>query len=100
MTEFTIRDREQFEEFLKTARLNMGLNQTELAERSGVPQNMISEIENGKRTPSFPTALHLIRGLDGEMTLQYDTQKDTPAVQIGEETVEDSGPPSPGGMDP
>ena len=40
-----------------------GLSQEELAERSGVSQNAISDIERGKRGPAFITFLRLAHGL-------------------------------------
>jgi repressor LexA len=49
---------------LKAARMRLGLTQTELAERAGVKQNSISEIERGRRRPSRTTLRALSVALD------------------------------------
>lgn len=40
-------------ETIRTARTRASLTQAELAQRSGIAQNVISEYERGKREPSF-----------------------------------------------
>jgi transcriptional regulator with XRE-family HTH domain len=43
------KDEERLRELLRTLRLEHGLNQIELAQRVGHPQQVISKIENGHR---------------------------------------------------
>jgi transcriptional regulator with XRE-family HTH domain len=51
---------------VRTARLQRGLTQRELARRTQVPQPMISLIERGKQDPRHGTLVRLLRacGLD------------------------------------
>ena len=53
-------------ENLKKFRKAKGLNQDQLAEIVGVSASAISQYENGKKTPSFETALKLAEALDCE----------------------------------
>ncbi len=48
---------------LKSEREKANLSQMELALESGVSQNMITYIENGKRTPTVTTVLKLCNAL-------------------------------------
>ena len=49
---------------VKSKRLEMKMTQQELASRSGVPQSLIADIENGKRlNPTINTAFKLSRVL-------------------------------------
>lgn len=49
---------------LRTARVSRGLTQEQLAERSGVHQTTISDLEIGRvATPSWPTASRLADAL-------------------------------------
>lgn len=48
---------------LKTEREKAHLSQMELALESGVSQNMITYIENGKRTPTITTVLKLCNAI-------------------------------------
>lgn len=49
---------------LKNARLKAGLTQVALAERSGVPQSTISELESGRTAdPGYLTLVKLARAL-------------------------------------
>ena len=52
---------ESAEELLKQARHRAGLTQTQLGQRAGVTQSVISAYESGQRQPSLPTLLHLLR---------------------------------------
>jgi DNA-binding XRE family transcriptional regulator len=49
---------------LKALRLRAGLSQVQLAERVGLKQPNISEIESGKRTPSLDTLQRLAQALE------------------------------------
>ena len=48
---------------LKSEREKANLSQMELALESGVSQNMITYIENGKRTPTVTTVLKLCNAI-------------------------------------
>lgn len=63
---------------LKRARLGAGLSQRALAERSGVTQSHISQIENGSTEPGLSSLIDLARALDMEVMLI--PRKRTPAV--------------------
>jgi transcriptional regulator with XRE-family HTH domain len=54
---------------LKRARLTAGLSQRALAERSGVTQSHISQIENGSTEPGLSSLIDLARSLDMEVML-------------------------------
>jgi transcriptional regulator with XRE-family HTH domain len=57
---------------LQLARVKAGLSQRQLAERAGVPTTMISAYERGRRQPTLPTLLRLLRaaGFDLRMRLE------------------------------
>ena len=50
-------------EKIKNRRLELGMTQLELSEKSGVSQEYISVLENGKRNPSFTAIVHLCSAL-------------------------------------
>jgi len=50
-------------QLLKYRRLYLKLKQTELATKSGVKQNYISDIEHGKSTPTLETVNKLLKEL-------------------------------------
>jgi len=52
---------------VRNARRVAGLSQTELALRSGVAASAISQIEAGKRNPSFDTVTRLIASTGGQL---------------------------------
>ncbi|MFZ5798601.1 MAG: XRE family transcriptional regulator [Desulfobulbus sp.] len=52
--------------FLAGARHREGLTQRALADRSGIPQRHISEMENGKRTIGKKNALILAKALNAD----------------------------------
>jgi predicted nucleotidyltransferase/DNA-binding XRE family transcriptional regulator len=56
-------------ELLREARTRVGLSQSELARRAGVPQSVISEYEAGKRQPAMPTLARLVAATGHELTL-------------------------------
>lgn len=55
---------------LAGARRARGLNQTELAKRSGVTQADISRIERGTLAPTTPTLMRLAEGLNARICLE------------------------------
>jgi transcriptional regulator with XRE-family HTH domain len=54
---------------LKDERLKRGWSQSELGQRTGLPQMHISGIESGKIVPRFDTLLDLVRVLDHDLLL-------------------------------
>ena len=60
----TLQEQEKFIcKRLKTEREKANLSQMELSLESGVSQNMITYIENGKRTPTLTTVLKLCNAI-------------------------------------
>lgn len=49
---------------VREIRQKHGMTQVELGERLGFPQNRVSEIENGSRSPTLVTILRLAIALD------------------------------------
>jgi len=56
-------------EVIRDARARAGLTQVELARRSGIAQNVISDYERGKREPSFGTVDVLMNAAG--LTIEY-----------------------------
>ena len=72
---------------VRNARRVAGLSQTQLAERSGVGASAISQIEAGKRNPSYETVTRLIASTGGQL-VAVPTRIDTAAtiaLQIAED---------------
>lgn len=64
MVSMTLEEQEKFVcRRLRAERENAHLSQMELSLESGVSQNMITYIENGKRTPTLSTILKLCNAL-------------------------------------
>jgi transcriptional regulator with XRE-family HTH domain len=63
---------------IRSARQKAGLTQHELAEAAGVSQQVISAYETGRREPTLPTLLRLVRaaGLDLRFRLEALDQHD------------------------
>jgi DNA-binding XRE family transcriptional regulator len=55
-------------ERVRELRQKHGLTQVDLAERLGVPQSRVSEIESGSRVPNLITMLRLAAALDCKPT--------------------------------
>ena len=53
------------------ARLNSGLTQKELAERTGIAQGDISKLENGNANPSLRTLERLAAGMNMRLKLEF-----------------------------
>lgn len=56
-------------ELIKAERVRAALTQTQLAARSGVPQNVISDYERGKREPSFGAVDVILRAAGAELVV-------------------------------
>lgn len=65
---------------MQLARLKAGISQHELAVRAGVPRSMISAYEHGRRQPTLPTLMRLLRaaGFDLRMHLEPYVWADDP----------------------
>jgi predicted nucleotidyltransferase/DNA-binding XRE family transcriptional regulator len=85
---------------LTLARRRAGLTQTELAHRAGVQQSVVSAYESGRRQPTIPTLLRLVRaaGNDVRVTLAGDTAQDSAGEgsEAESSTVRSSAPDAPG----
>ena len=57
-------------ETIKLRRIQLNLTQQELSERSGVSQQLISQIENGKAQPSLRTITKLAEVLKLDIDLK------------------------------
>jgi len=53
------------------ARIETGLTQAEVAERSGLKQSNISRIESGRSTPTVKTLMHLAKGYGKELHIEF-----------------------------
>lgn len=65
---------------LQLARLKAGISQAELGRRAGLPATMISAYERGRRQPTLPTLMRLIRAAGFELRLNlvpHDSHDDT-----------------------
>ena len=60
-------------ETIKLRRIQLNLTQQELSELSGVSQQLISQIENNKATPSLLTVLKLTKALGLDLDLKIKT---------------------------
>lgn len=53
-------------------RTELGMSQTELAERAGMTQPQVSRLEGGDTVPTLPLLRRLAKALDGALTLAID----------------------------
>lgn len=53
-------------------RIELGLSQTELAERAGMTQPQVSRTEGGDTVPTLPLLRRLAKALDGTLNLTID----------------------------
>lgn len=73
---------------LREARLRAGLTQRALAERAGVAQPVIAAYEAGRRQPSVPTLLRLVRAAGQRLDLSLRPRRSLPDdVDAGRELV-------------
>ena len=56
-------------EQLKTARLELGMKQSELGKKLGLPQSHVSKIEHGATDPRLSTVTDMARVMDQELML-------------------------------
>jgi predicted nucleotidyltransferase/DNA-binding XRE family transcriptional regulator len=72
---------------LKEARTSVGLSQSDLARRAGVPQSVVSEYEAGKRQPALPTLAKLVAATGHALTLGLErsdpTVRGLPVSRLG-----------------
>ena len=74
-----------FPDNMKARRKELGISQTALSVRSGVPQSTISAVERGDRTPTADTMMLIAKGLRCSVdALLYgeDRANEKPAVDI------------------
>ena len=57
------------------ARINAGLTQSELSERSGISQADISRLEKGTRNPSIALLKRLAEALDSNLRIEFVPKK-------------------------
>jgi transcriptional regulator with XRE-family HTH domain len=65
---------------VQLARIRTGLSKSELARRAGVPRSEIYETESGRRQPSIPVLMKILRGAGLELRLHLDLVDDQNAV--------------------
>jgi transcriptional regulator with XRE-family HTH domain len=61
---------------LQLARMDAGISQQELAERAGVDRSMISAYEHGRRQPTLPTLLRLLKAAGFELRMHLEPYPD------------------------
>ena len=59
---------------LQLARLKAGISQAEVARRAGVAVTMISAYERGRRQPTLPTLMRLLRAAGFELRMNLAPQ--------------------------
>ena len=60
--------RNKFGQMIKKERENLNISQTELAKRSGLHRNYISDVERGERNASFTSIYKISVGLNTTMS--------------------------------
>lgn len=66
---------------IRVIREELGMTQAQLAERSGLSQSMIADIENGRRSNlTLPTIFKLAEGLNCQYVSQFQPLKDIPQI--------------------
>ncbi len=63
---------DQIKRDLIQARIDAGLTQKELAEKSGVRQSNISRIESGSATPTLQTLKAIAKGLGKKLRISFE----------------------------
>lgn len=66
---------------LAAARRQLGITQSELAQRTGIAQGAISRIESGKANPSIKTLTRLADGLGMNVALGFVPRSDLGALK-------------------
>lgn len=57
---------------IRRARAEAGLSQSQLAERAGVTQSVVSAYESGRRQPSLPMLERLLEATGGRLKVEVD----------------------------
>ena len=70
-----IRSPKELGGFIKDARRNAGLSQTELASRINASQKWVSAVENGKASAEVGMVLRLLQALGAELDLHVPAQE-------------------------
>ncbi|WP_349816983.1 helix-turn-helix transcriptional regulator [Frankia sp. Cppng1_Ct_nod] len=70
---------------LSLARQQVGLTQTELAHRAGVQQSVVSAYEAGRRQPTVPMLLRLIRATGNDVQFRLAGADET--IRVAPATV-------------
>ena len=76
---------------LREARKRAGLSQVELALRAGITQSVVSAYESGRRQPSLPTLMDLVRATGMDLVLEVavpDHRLDRLTGPLGRRVVE------------
>lgn len=66
---------EIFGKIIKEIRNQQGISQEELSDRTGLDRSYLSQIENGKKSPSLSTILRISRALNlktSELLLKFE----------------------------
>lgn len=63
---------DQIKRILIQARIDAGLNQKELAEKSGIRQSNISRIENGSAIPTLQTLNAIAKGVGKKLKISFE----------------------------
>ena len=66
------------------ARDKAGLTQAEVARRAGVPASMVSAYEHGRRQPTLPTLLRLLKAAGYELRMHLEPYDDHDEVLAAE----------------
>lgn len=70
-------------DLLRKARDRAGLTQSELAERAGVAQSVISAYETGKRSPSLPMLAKLVEATGHGLVIELTTKRLPAGTRLG-----------------
>jgi predicted nucleotidyltransferase/DNA-binding XRE family transcriptional regulator len=65
--------------FLRQARINARLSQTDVARRARIAQSVVSAYESGRREPSVSTLERLVRATGHRLVLNLERVNDSPA---------------------
>ena len=74
---------------LQSARIRLGLSQTQFADILGIAQPTLSAYESGRRQPTLPTLLRILRRAGLELRLELVERDDHDAVLAEWETTLD-----------
>lgn len=66
-----VRNSDDFRRIVRQKRKDEGLSQQELAERTGLARQTISDFETGRNNVSLTTAFQCLRALDGSFDASF-----------------------------